>query len=294
MSLFLSPFVEIFRYALTPVAPFTWFGVPLSTLDIVAAFRLCLILRQLREMMHSKHVSTKGKDGVEDKSFAKALATTLLVVYGGEAITAPFLGTPPSFMISGVVPALYAAIQAIVEYLPQVPELTGELELPLSLLDGFSRAYLVCNLIPPAVTQNQSPVIASSPWALLVTSLLTANGGFFLVNLFSILNPTSMAVQTPPELRAYGWTTVDLWCAPAITGLYAFMTHAQPFWADLHALLVEMLGGANAGKAIEPVDPETARVVCAMILSGLFSSRTVVNFNMWKKPVQKPVKAKTQ
>ncbi|KAF5344226.1 hypothetical protein D9756_011255 [Leucocoprinus leucothites] len=279
MSLFLSPFVEIFRYALTPVAPFTWFGVPLSTLDIVAAFRLCLILRQLREMMHSKHVSTKGKDGVEDKSFAKALATTLLVVYGGEAITAPFLGTPPSFMISGVVPALYAAIQAIVEYLPQVPELTGELELPLSLLDGFSQSISRHRFLP---------------WALLVTSLLTANGGFFLVNLFSILNPTSMAVQTPPELRAYGWTTVDLWCAPAITGLYAFMTHAQPFWADLHALLVEMLGGATAGKAIEPVDPETARIICAMILSGLFSSRTVVNFNMWKKPVQKPVKAKTQ
>lgn len=96
-----------------------------------------------------------------------------------------------------------------------------------------------------------------------------------------------MAVQTPPELGAYGWTTVDLWCAPAMTGLYAFLTHAQPFWADLHTLIVELLGGATAGKAIEPVDPEVARVICAMILSGLFSSRTVVNFNMWKKPVQK-------
>lgn len=96
-----------------------------------------------------------------------------------------------------------------------------------------------------------------------------------------------MAVQTPPELGAYGWTTVDLWCAPAMTSLYAFLTHAQPFWADLHTLIVELLGGATAGKAIEPVDPEVARVICAMILSGLFSSRTVVNFNMWKKPVQK-------
>ncbi|KAJ3570121.1 hypothetical protein NP233_g4612 [Leucocoprinus birnbaumii] len=287
ISFITSPLVEIFRYALTPIAPFEWLGVPLSTLDIVAAFRLCIILRQLREMIHSKHVSTKGKAGVEDKSFGKVVATTLLVVYGGEAITAPFLGVSPSFMVSGSVPVLYAVIQAIVEYLPQVPELTGELELPLSLLDGFSRAYLVCNLIPPAVTQNQSAVIAASPWTLLLTSLITANGGFFLVNLFSILEPTSMAVQTPPELRAYGWTTTDLWCAPAITGLYAFMTHAQPFWADLHALLVQMLGGAAAGKAVEPVDPEVARAICAMILSGLFTTRTVVNFNMWKKPVQK-------
>jgi len=83
----ISPLVEVFRYTLTPIAPFTWFDVPLSTLDVIAALRLCIILRQLREIAHSKHVSSKGKVGVEDKSFVKALATTLLVVYGGEAIT---------------------------------------------------------------------------------------------------------------------------------------------------------------------------------------------------------------
>lgn len=196
-------------------------------------------------------------------------------------------------MVSGAVPVLYAAVQFIVECLPEVPELTGEIELPLSLVDGFTRAYLVCSLIPPSVTQSQFPVIASSPWTLLVTSLLTANGGFFLANLFSILNPTPMAVQTPPELQAYGWTTVDLWCAPAMTGLYAFMTHAQPFWADLHALLVEMVGGAASGMAIDSVDPEVARAICAVILSGLFASRTVVNFSLLKS-VQKSEKEKTQ
>ncbi|KAF9453640.1 hypothetical protein P691DRAFT_657877 [Macrolepiota fuliginosa MF-IS2] len=285
MSLLVSPLVDVFRYALTPIAPFTWFGVGLSTLDIVATFRLCIILRQIREQLHAKHASVKGKAGVEDKSFVKAITTTLLVVYGGEAITAPFLGLPPSFMVSGVVPVLYAVAQVIVEYLPSVPALTGELELPLSVVDGFTRAYLLCNLIPPSVTQNQSSLIASSPWTLLVTSLITANGGFFLTNLFSFLNPTPMAVQTPPEIQAYGWMTIDLWCAPALTGLYAFLTHAQPFWADLHALLVELLGGA--GKSVEPVDPEVARVICAAILSGLFTSRTVVNFKMWKKPVKR-------
>ena len=82
----MSPLVEVFRYTLTPIAPFTWFGVPLSSLDVVAAFRLCILLRQLREMAHSKHVLRKGKAGVESKSFMKALVTTLLVVYGGEAI----------------------------------------------------------------------------------------------------------------------------------------------------------------------------------------------------------------
>jgi hypothetical protein len=76
-------------------------------------------------------------------------------------------------MVSGVIPVLYGVVQAIVEYLPQVPELTGELELPLSLVDGFTRAYLLCNLIPPFVTQNRSTVIATSPWTLLVTSLVS-------------------------------------------------------------------------------------------------------------------------
>jgi len=89
-------------------------------------------------------------------------------------VKAPFLGIPPSFMTAGAGPLLYAAVQAIVEYLPDIPELTGELELPLSLVDGFTRAYLVCSLIPPSVTQHQSSIIASSPWTLLVTSLVSA------------------------------------------------------------------------------------------------------------------------
>lgn len=75
-------------------------------------------------------------------------------------------------MLSGVVPGLYTAIQALVEYLPSVPAPSAETELPLAVLDGFTRAYLLCNLIPPAVTANASPVIASSPWTLLVSSLV--------------------------------------------------------------------------------------------------------------------------
>jgi hypothetical protein len=88
------------------------------------------------------------------------------------ALTAPFLGVHPSFVVSGAVPMLYIVAQAIVEYFPSVPTLRGEMELPLSVLDGFTRAYLLCNLIPPVVVQHQSPIIASSPWALLLTSLV--------------------------------------------------------------------------------------------------------------------------
>ncbi len=79
-------------------------------------------------------------------------------------------------MVSGTVPALYATIQAIIEYLPEsvVPISTFANELPLAIVDGFTRAMLLCTLIPPAVTANPSPVIASSPWALLLTSLVRA------------------------------------------------------------------------------------------------------------------------
>jgi len=183
-------------------------------------------------------------------------------------------------MISGVIPAFYAGVQAIVEALPFVPPMSIHTELPLSFVDGFTRVFLLVNLIPPVVTANSSPVIAASPWTLLVTSFATANGGFFLTNLFSFLNPTPIAIQTPPELQPYGWTATDLWCAPLITGLYALLTHAQPFWADAHNVLSGVLGGAASTKSggVEALDPHVARAVCVVVLTTLFVGRTVKNF----------------
>jgi hypothetical protein len=87
MSLFTSPLVDLYRYALVPLPPFNWFGIGLSTLDIAATFRLCLLTRQVRELLHASHVATKGKKDVEEKSLVKAMATTLLIVYGGEVFT---------------------------------------------------------------------------------------------------------------------------------------------------------------------------------------------------------------
>lgn len=83
---------------------------------------------------------------------------------------------------------------------------------------------------------------------------ITANGGFFFVNLFSMLSPTGYTLRTPAELGAYGWTTVDLWCAPLVTGLYALLTHAQPAWAAAHAVLVEFTSGSGAGSGSVGVD----------------------------------------
>lgn len=82
------------------------------------------------------------------------------------------IGVPPSFMVSGVFPALYAAVQGFVDALPWVPAMSLKTELPLSIVDGFTRAFLLCSAIPVAITTNASPTISSSPWTLLVSSFV--------------------------------------------------------------------------------------------------------------------------
>lgn len=107
---------------------------------------------------------------------------------------------------------------------------------------------------------------------------MTANGGFFFTNLFSFFQPYALTLTTPTEFLPYGWTTTDLWCAPLITGLYAFLTHAQPFWADAHTVALGWLGTASETEKIAAVDPETARAVCVVVLATLFTSRAAKNF----------------
>ena len=67
---------------------------------------------------------------------------------------------------------LYTAIHAIIEILPTVPAPSLGLELPLSVVDGFTRSFLLCSFVPPTVTANASPIVANSPWTLLLTSLV--------------------------------------------------------------------------------------------------------------------------
>jgi hypothetical protein len=113
MDLLLQPVVELYRHALRPLAPFTWFGIPLSALDVAAAFRLCVVMRQLKESARADHETKrlrarralKGKEKArasgmwepeveeeiiappEERSFVRDAASTLLVVYGGEIMS---------------------------------------------------------------------------------------------------------------------------------------------------------------------------------------------------------------
>lgn len=100
--------------------------------------------------------------------------------------------------------------------------------------------------------------------------------------MFNFLQPYPLTITTPPEFQPYGWTTTDLWCAPLITALYATLTHAQPYWADLHYSLfgwMSSAASANGVAKIAPVDAETARALCAIVLAGLFGTRTWRTYN---------------
>ncbi|KAG1865287.1 hypothetical protein F4604DRAFT_996931 [Suillus subluteus] len=301
-----QPFISLYRYAIEPIALFSWFGVEVCSIELIAALRFCTILRQIREDLYAKHLRRAGDKpaSVEERSFLRDACTSLTIKFGGEAIMGtllsrtcimrtnrfpclgPLLGVPPSFVLSGVSPSVYIATQAIVECIPVIPPMSLSSELPLSIVDGFTRAWLLCSLVPKPVITHASPVIASSPWTLLLSSLVIANGGFFIMGMITFLMPTPLTLHMsqPAErpIKPYGWTATDFCCAPSITGLYALLTHAQPFWAELHSVISTVLG--NRGDKVVPMDPEAARALCALILTGMSFTRTVKNYRLvWKK-----------
>ncbi|TDL20163.1 hypothetical protein BD410DRAFT_805192 [Rickenella mellea] len=247
---------SMFRSLLTPIAPFTWYDIPISTLDVLAVLRLCVVLQQLREVAQAEHRASRSSptdDGStekrrrvqeEEKSFVKDATTALVVVYGGEAVVLPWLGTSPSFLFSPIVPGLYTFLTYVVESLPSILPMSLKTELPLSILDGFSHSYLLCDLIPPVVTTLTTRELADSPWTLLMLALV----------------------------------------APLMTGLYTLTTHTQPVWGAVHQdvyMLVHRTavgGDGDREKGVQSVERETARAACVVLLMGLFITRTMKNF----------------
>ncbi|KAI6138888.1 hypothetical protein BKA82DRAFT_4229825 [Pisolithus tinctorius] len=253
----LQPIAAVYQYILAPT----------STLDLLATVRLCLALRQIRERRASGKKLEDTIAAVENRSFVRDALTTLVVVYGGEAMISALHWQvhislcPASFMLSGATPLLCVVTQALVESIPafMIPIPSFNTELPFSIFDAYNRAFLLCSIVPPVVLSSPAAGASGSPWALVLSSLVLANGGFFLANLFSLLQPTPLAVSTPPELLPYGWTATDLWSAPLVAALYATLTHTQPFWADVHAVLVGLVGGAVDAEGLAKVEPLDTR-----------------------------------
>lgn len=119
-----------------------------------------------------------------------------------------------------------------------------------------------------------------------------------------MLSPYGWHVKTPPEFLPGGWRAIDLWVAPLMTGVYAFLTHAQRVWVPYHTYAIQrvgmssMFGSIVYPESMEGIDqlsePKTsfvkpmakadARSVCALVIATLFAYRAIVNFGMeWIK-----------
>ncbi|KAG2338580.1 hypothetical protein BDR05DRAFT_1042662 [Suillus weaverae] len=265
----LQPFISLYRYALEPIAPFSWFGIKVCPIELVAALRFCTILRHIREDLYAKYQRRAGITLHLD------LCTSLTIEFGGEAMIGTLLlRTCP---LLGVSPCVYIAAQAIVEHIPVLPSMSLGTELPLFIVDRFTRALLLCSLTPKPVITHASPDIASSPWTLLLSSRMPslpkrviANGGVFIMGMVTFLKPTPLTLHIfqPVErlIKPYGWTTMDL-CS--ILG-------------RLHSIISTVLG--NTGDKVIPMNPEAAHALCALILTGMSSIQAVKNHGLgWKR-----------
>jgi len=83
----LSWLAGLYPHILRPIPLFEWFGLKINALDLIAASRLCIALRQIRELALKDYTTKNGEKIIEEPSFMKKSAATLLVVYGGEMMT---------------------------------------------------------------------------------------------------------------------------------------------------------------------------------------------------------------
>lgn len=103
MSSALSSIMGVYDASLQPIASLAALGVTVTPIDVVGAFRLALVIRQLREILHREHINkskptgggTSGRPGkdraeVESRARTRDLVTTLVMVYGGEAVVGAF------------------------------------------------------------------------------------------------------------------------------------------------------------------------------------------------------------
>ncbi|KAH7890038.1 hypothetical protein F5I97DRAFT_630570 [Phlebopus sp. FC_14] len=74
-AMFFQPFLHFHQHALQPIAPFSWFGLGISSLHLLGAFRLCYALRQIIETLQNGHTrrrtTSSNTPTPEDRSFTR-------------------------------------------------------------------------------------------------------------------------------------------------------------------------------------------------------------------------------
>lgn len=120
--------------------------------------------------------------------------------------TAPWLGLQPTFLLSCNAPLVYLGTSALVDSLPAVPELSLFTELPLSLLDGLTRALLLCDFVPPMITTHTSRAVSTSPYTMLLTAFVRPN--------LYIRFPELLTGDRSPLMRVHSLSTCSLFFNP--------------------------------------------------------------------------------
>ncbi|KAG8900098.1 hypothetical protein FRB99_006260 [Tulasnella sp. 403] len=317
----LDEVASLYAYLLRPIPSLTALGLPVGILDILGTLRLALAVQQIKHGLRvraakdaRKSVQANEKVKVEedrvngsvigkrnsvayrDDSAVSSIWCMLVIVYGGELFVSSFISQPPSFITSPTGPILLSLGHYIVNFLltyaPGILPLQPSLgwELPLAAVDGFTRALLLCSIAPSTILGHSAGTISDSATALLMTTTLMANGGFFIVNAFSMLSPSGWQISTPPELLPNGWTSLDLLSAPLVTGLFATLTQAQTTWKSAAAYVQSPSGDEKPGNGA--LDVEQARALCAVVLMVLFGGRAIKNFGA--PTIASPKKLKTQ
>jgi len=258
----------------TVTQPLPLIGIP--PLDIVGALRLSIALRQIRSILAGTS-GTKLRPNI-DNELARNIWTNWTVVWGGETVLCALLAQTPSFLLSPTYPLLFLLGEVCVYFCPPPPAPSLATELPLSILDAFTRVGLLTALAFSPITTHPVREVAQSPLALVLASTLLANGGFFLVTSASMLSSQGWKPATPNELKPWGWTAVDLWSAGLVTSIFAIMTRAQPWWSRVHNALLR-LHTPLASDSPRSDDPsvDEARSICLVLLMVLFASRALYN-----------------
>lgn len=215
----LAPVITFYDWALQPVPLLAWLGVPVSTLDVLGAFRLAIALRQVREVYYDQHVAkaaasghSRAKSGgryggktsqraasdelPEPRTRVRDFLSTLVIVHGGEAIVGTsrlsivILGMSFFFALNPWLNHLFASTPAA-PWLGLQPSFFISKTSSLSFLGAHVLVDLLPSLPPPSL-QTEVP--------------LTLVHAFFRSILLCNVIPRVVASNASPAVAASSFT----------------------------------------------------------------------------------------
>lgn len=134
--------------------------------------------------------------------------------------------------------ALYSSVHALLtlsgagDALLQIGSAPGTgmaMDLGIAAIDGICRSEGIALLGVQAVRNHYNPVIASSPFAMILAGTLVGGGAPLLISTFD-LGSAQWQLGTPGWLtQPFGLLAIDIWSAALLSALYAGLTSPAGF-----------------------------------------------------------------